>query len=617
MREKEKCFVRFCLLLFTLLVVLIGIIGNTNAVLAGFSQGSEVKLTANDGAIGDVFGNACISGNTMVVGAQGKGAAYVFLRSGSAWTQQAKLTVNDGADGILFGVGVTISGDTIVVGAYGNSGKGTAYVFVRSGSAWTQQAKLTASDGATGDYFYRVSISGDTVVVGAQNNSGKGAAYVFVRSGSAWTQQAKLTASDGATGDYFGGRVSISDDTVVVGASGKDSYKGAAYVFVRSGSAWTQQAKLTSNDGIANDSFGFGAGVSGDTIVVGAYGKDNKKGAAYIFMRSGSAWAQQAKLTASDGVASDQFGVSVAISGDTMVVGANGKDSYKGAAYVFVYRTVFLIGQSPWYQQVKLTASDGATGDNFGDWVHISGDTAVVDAQYKDNGKGVGYVYTNTNPPAVSTSGATSVTTTSATLNGSLTSLGTAATVSVFFEYGTDTNYGKTTIAQVVSGTGAFSANITTGLTQGATYHFRAKADGGVIYGMATGLDMTFTTPAAPGQYSLTINTVGSGTTTGAGPYNSGTVVTLNATPASGWQFVGWTGDAAANNSSASTTITMNGNKTITANFSQISSPGGAPSGWLRNFISTTPTYILIAIGIGILIVLLLIILLFRRRSSR
>ena len=189
---------------------------------------------------------------------------------------------------------------------------------------------------------------GDTAVVGAEgdddNGAYSGSAYVFVRSGSVWTEEAKLTASDGAAVDYFGVSVSVSGDTAVVGAWSGDGIvadSGSAYVFVRSGTTWSEQAELTASDGAADDWFGFAVSVSGDTAVVGAdYDDDNgmNSGSAYVFVRSGTTWTEQAKLTASDGAATDVFGRSVSVSGDAAVLGArldddNGTDS--GSAYVF------------------------------------------------------------------------------------------------------------------------------------------------------------------------------------------------------------------------------------------------------------------------------------------
>jgi uncharacterized protein (DUF2345 family) len=249
----------------------------------------------------------------------------------------------------------------------------------RSGSG--QQAELMASDGDFHDEFgYAVAISGSTAVVGAPDKrSAKGAAYVFVQSGSTWVQQAELAAADAARGDEFGLSVAISGSTVVVGAPYKHSYKGAAYVFVRSGSTWSQEAELAASDRARGDLFGIPVALSGDTAVVGAPYKHSRTGAAYVFVRSGSTWSQQAELTASDRARLDLFGTSVAISGPTAVVGADAKDSYKGAAYVFVR------SGTTWSQQAELTASDGASSDLFGGSVAISGLTAVIGAPGRDS----------------------------------------------------------------------------------------------------------------------------------------------------------------------------------------------------------------------------------------
>ena len=213
----------------------------------------------------------------------------------------------------------------------------------------TEDARLLASDGATGDNFgWSASVSGDTAVVGAcrddDNGSDSGSAYVYVRSGSAWSEQAKLTASDAAADDYFGYSVSVSGDSAVVGAHCDDdngSNSGSAYAYVRSGSTWAEQAKLLPGDGAADDLFGRSVSVSGDMAVVGADGDDDNgmdSGSAYIFVRSGSIWSEQAKLTASDGAADDRFGSSVSVSGDTAAVGALGDDDNgfsSGSACIF------------------------------------------------------------------------------------------------------------------------------------------------------------------------------------------------------------------------------------------------------------------------------------------
>jgi hypothetical protein len=305
------------------------------------SASLQARLTASDAAKHDNFGwSVAIAGSTAVIGADAKssgtGAAYVFTRSGTTWTQQARLTASDAAKHDNFGWSVAIAGSTAVIGADArNSDTGAAYVFTRSGSTWTQQAELTASDGAANSFFgYSAAVSGSTAVVGATSSNRTGAAYVFTRSGSTWTQQAKLTASGGIAGDEFGYSVALSGSTAAVGAINNNAGTGAAYVFTRSGTTWSQQAKLTASDGAASDFFGYSVTLSGGTAVVGA--PDNLgTGAAYIFKRLGSTWTQQAKLTVSGG-GNDFFGSSVSLSGTTAVVGAYGRKTFTGAAYVYV-----------------------------------------------------------------------------------------------------------------------------------------------------------------------------------------------------------------------------------------------------------------------------------------
>src|SRR3990172_3418908 len=279
---------------------------------------------------------------------------FLLLVPASAATQQAKLTAGDGAAGDYFGERVSVDGDTALVGAVWDDDNGTnsgsAYVYVRSGTTWSQQAKLTAGDGAAGDWFGSwVSVDGDTALVGAMFDDDKGtdsgSAYVFVRSGTSWSQQAKLTASDGAAGDELGESASLDGNTALVGVyrdddNGTDS--GSAYVFVRSGTTWSQQAKLTAGDGAAGDQFGASVSVAGDAALLGARFDDDNgpdSGSAYVLVRSGTAWSQQAKLTAGDGAAGDQFGSDVSVACDTALLAAGGDDDNgtdSGSAYVFV-----------------------------------------------------------------------------------------------------------------------------------------------------------------------------------------------------------------------------------------------------------------------------------------
>ena len=389
----------------------------------------EQKVIASDGAAGDNFGwSVALSGDTALVGADyddvvgandNQGSVYVFTRSGTVWSQQAKLTGSNGEAGDIFGNSVALSGDTALVGALmddigANVDQGSAYVFTRSGTTWSQQAKLTAADGAANDYFgVSVALSGDTALVGSflddvGANANQGSVYFFTRSGTTWSQQAKLTALDGAANDCFGLSVVPSGDTALVGSYlddvGANADQGSVYVFTRSGTTWSQQAQLTASDGAAGDNFGIRVVLSGDTALVGAWmddiGANVDQGSAYVFTRSGSAWSQQAKLTASDGAAGDHFGISIALSGGTTLVAADaddiGANLFQGSAYIFTR------SGTVWSQQAKLTASDGAEGDYFGHRVALSSDTALVGAWRDDIGanayQGSAYFYTIQNP---------------------------------------------------------------------------------------------------------------------------------------------------------------------------------------------------------------------------
>jgi len=380
------------------------------------------KLLASDGAAGDVFGTSVsLDGDTVLIGAvsdddngAGSGSAYIFTRSGTTWTPQTKLLASDGHAGDQFGCFVSLFGDTALIGAMWDDDNGvdsgSAYVFTRTGTTWTQQQKLSASDAAAGDWFGScVSLSGDTALIGAQAyDTGNGSAYVFTRTGTTWTQQAKLLASDGAAGDCFGYMVSIDGNTALIGAdydddNGVDS--GSAYVFTRTGTTWTQQAKLLASDGAAGDDFsGGGVVLSGDTVIIGAELDDDNgvdSGSAYVFTRTGTTWTQQAKLLASDGAAGDQFSMfGLALESDTAIIGAWDDDDMganSGSAYVFTRTGI------TWTQQQKLTASDGAAGDQFGVAVTLDGDTALIGAWFDDvsgtTNCGSVYVFTKESEP--------------------------------------------------------------------------------------------------------------------------------------------------------------------------------------------------------------------------
>jgi len=276
----------------------------------------QAKIQASDKQGSDFFGTVAISenGNTAIVGVSSPitghaaGAAYIFTRSGTSWTQQQKIQASDKQQDDYFGSSVSISsdGNTALVGASsedtGGSAAGAAYIFTRSGTSWTQRAKIQASDKQGSDLFgYSASISGDgnTALVGAiyedTGGADAGAAYIFTRSGTSWTQQTKIQASDKQEGDNFGWFVSISDDgnTAIVGAFREGTghpfdREGAAYIFTRSGTSWTQKAKIQASDIQGGDQFGYCVGMSGDgrTAIVGAPEEDtggSNAGAAYIY----------------------------------------------------------------------------------------------------------------------------------------------------------------------------------------------------------------------------------------------------------------------------------------------------------------------------------------------
>lgn len=384
-------------------------------IRASLTITEQVKLTADDAEINDHFGDSvAVWEDTAVIGAyeddddgSSSGAAYVFTRTGGVWSQQAKLTANDASAGDSFGDSAAVWEDTAVIGATGDddggSSSGSVYVFTRTAGIWSQQAKLTANDASAGDYFGdSVAISGDTVIVGAYgSNSSTGAAYVFTRTAGVWSQQAKLTASDGVSYHFFGSSVAVLGDTAVIGTPGDDdngSWSGSAYVFTRAAGVWGQQTKLTADDTDVGDQFGTSVALAGETAVIGAKGDNhagNYTGSAYVFTQTMGTWGQQAKLIASDAAEGDNFGYSVSVSGDTAVIGATEDDdggNESGSAYVFTR----IAGM--WSQQDKLIASDAAAGDFLGRSVSIMEGTTVVGAFGDDSYTGSAYVFEVPNP---------------------------------------------------------------------------------------------------------------------------------------------------------------------------------------------------------------------------
>ena len=363
----------------------------------------QAKLTASDGRPGDYFGTSVsISGNHALVGADlddsGTGAAYVFAFDGTTWTQQAKLTASDGAPSSYFGGSVSLSGNRALIGAYGGADNtGAAYVFVFDGTTWTQEAKLTASDGVANQYFgISVSLSGKRAIVGADFalGDGIGSAYVFVFDGATWAQQAKLTAADGAVGERFGISVSLSGKRALIGAyDAAPASAGAAYVFAFNGATWIQEAKLTASDSTSNERFGASVSLSGKRALIGAYNDNLSTGAAYVFVGNGTAWSQEAKLTASDGLENSFFGEHVALSGKRALIGAattfiGTVDT--GAAYIFA------LEGTTWTQQSELTPPppDNVADERFGSSVSVFGQGILVGAYNDHNATGAAFVFT-------------------------------------------------------------------------------------------------------------------------------------------------------------------------------------------------------------------------------
>jgi len=421
--------------------------------------GHSVALNGNTLAVGaylEASSSTGVNGNQTNSNAEYSGAVYVFTRVGSSWTQQAYIKASNTDSEDFFGIAVSLFGDTLAVGAGGESsaatgingnqldnsatGSGAVYVFTRSGSTWSQQAYIKASNTEAEDGFGRsLSLGADTLAVSAiwedssasglngdQNNNDalqSGAVYVFTRSGTTWSQQAYIKASNPGADDLFGLSLQLSGDTLAVGAPYEDSSSsgvngaqnnlasnsGAVYVFTRSGSIWSQQAFIKASNTGANDLFGYGLTLDGDTLVVGAPREDSgatgiggdqasnavfDAGAAYVFVRSGSNWSQQAYLKASNTGTNDRFGESVSLSGDFLAIaaawedsnatGLNGNqlsnsDADSGAVYVFRR------SGNQWSQLAYIKASNTDPNDYFGRAIALDSNRLAIGAFWEDS----------------------------------------------------------------------------------------------------------------------------------------------------------------------------------------------------------------------------------------
>ncbi|HEX5059208.1 MAG TPA: FG-GAP repeat protein [Kofleriaceae bacterium] len=388
------------------------------AMQAGFGSGQSTACMGATNKNGNgvalsgdtlVVGSPCINVRA--------GAAYVYRRTGTTWAFEAKLTPTVADMNDLFGTSVAIDGDSIVVGAFGEASSngtatdnaapnaGAAYVFTRSGTAWSQQAYLKATNIDAADRFgTSVAIAGDTVIVGAPGESSSGtgingtanntasaagAAYIFTRSGTTWSQQAYVKASNTGANDAFGTAVAIASNTAVVGAPNEDGATGddgAVYVFVRNGTTWSQQGYLKASNAGASDTFGTSVAVDGNLLIGGAPGEDgngslaeNDSGAAYVFTRNGTTWTEDAMLFANTRVQSGGFGQAVAIDRTHAVVGSR----LAGNGIIQAYRRSATAWDTIRFRNAPNM--DVAGLDEFGSSVAADGDTFAAGAFKEDS----------------------------------------------------------------------------------------------------------------------------------------------------------------------------------------------------------------------------------------
>lgn len=367
----------------------------------------QQRLTPTDAAAFDYLGSLYIEGDFAVLGASGKnsntGAVYTFTRSGTTWTQSQKLIASNRLTGDLFGASIGVSREAMIISAPGRdvdgkSNQGAAYIFTKSGSTWSETSMITASDGQADDIFgnWGVSVDGDTIVVAVRgddvgSNMGQGSMRVFQTK----MEISKKRAPDAASNDTFGWSVSVSGNTAVVGVPQDQDAglaTGSAHVFVRTGNVWNHQQKLTATGGAAGDRFGESVSIWDDTIAVGAYLDDvtggNDGGSVHVFVRAAGVWSLQQSLTASDAGPGQYFGFSASLHNNRLAIGAPGFSTNRGAVYVFE-RSAGL-----WAETTKLLASDGVAGNQFGYHVGLSGNTIVASAPYYNENRGAAYVFT-------------------------------------------------------------------------------------------------------------------------------------------------------------------------------------------------------------------------------
>ena len=285
-----------------------------------------------------------------------------------------------------FGSAVSLSGNRALIGAPSDDGTvrpGAAFVFVFDGTSWTEEAKLTASDGFSNDYFgFSVSLQGNRALIGTLTN----AAYIYTRTAGTWDQEVKLSRPGSSSG--FGTSVSLSGKMALIGSLvGSNGFTGSAFIYTYDGSNWLETAELKAGGGELEDFFGAAVALSGNRALVGAPEENSSQGSAYVYQFDGTKWIFQVQLFASDGTASDHFGFSVSLAGNRALIGAVEDDSFTGSAYLYAF------DGTSWTEQLKLVASDGAPQAYFGTSVALSGQLALVGAQNANGGTGAAYLF--------------------------------------------------------------------------------------------------------------------------------------------------------------------------------------------------------------------------------
>jgi len=389
----------------------------TSTLYPTTQQGSKLVGTGATGAAAQGTSIAISAdGNTAIVGANAdsfyRGAAWVYIRSGGTWTQQGSKLLGSGAMGITHqgrAVAISADGNTAIVGGFGDSSNlisnlGAAWIFTRNGSTWTQQGSKLVGTGFSGaaNQGIAVSISADgntAIVGGCADSSNKGAAWIYTRSGSTWTQQGTKLVGTGAIGlasQGYSVAMSADGNTAIIGGETDSSYRGATWIFTRSGSTWTQQGtKLVGTGAIGTAGQGYSVAISadGNTAIVGGDGDSSSRGAAWIFTRSGSTWAQQGtKLvgTGTIGPANQGFSVSISANGNSAIVGGWADSTNIGASWVYTRSS------STWTQQGSKLVGTGYIGQaRQGTSVAMSadGNTAIVGGLYDNSNLGAAWVF--------------------------------------------------------------------------------------------------------------------------------------------------------------------------------------------------------------------------------